>query len=171
MLLRSGGGFAGRRQGGRKRKGSLRIGGSGAASPGAIVLEPARYFTPPFRLDGQVAFGLSGNAAQKRGAPCGSAQRRVAKTANFGRFVVVDGAAMLTGFYHRSVLRCGRLAERRSGVLHILSAARPHGKNCVELSRIRHPRQPGGHPSQSIASGKRTSPIHRRCKPLGGMLG
>jgi hypothetical protein len=59
---------------------------------------------------------------------------------------------MLTGFYHRSVLRCGRLAERKSGVEGILSATRRREKVCVDLSRIGYPRQPRAHQSQSIAS-------------------
>jgi hypothetical protein len=57
---------------------------------------------------------------------------------------------MLTGFYHRSVLRCGRLAERKSGVVHILPAERRHKNICIDLSRIGYPGQPGAHPSQSI---------------------
>jgi hypothetical protein len=49
---------------------------------------------------------------------------------------------MLTSFYHRSVLRCGCLAERKSGVADILSAVRRHEKICIHLSRIEYPRQP-----------------------------
>jgi hypothetical protein len=46
---------------------------------------------------------------------------------------------MLTSFYHRSVLRCGRLAERKSGVADILSAARRPEKIYSDLSRIGYP--------------------------------
>jgi hypothetical protein len=60
---------------------------------------------------------------------------------------------MLTGFYHRSVLRCGRLAERKSGVTDILSATHRREKICVDLTRIGYPRQPGVRQSQSIGSG------------------
>jgi hypothetical protein len=60
---------------------------------------------------------------------------------------------MLTGFYHRSVLRCGCLAERKSGVTGILSATRRCEKICIDLSRIGYPRQPGMRHLQSIANG------------------
>jgi hypothetical protein len=63
------------------------------------------------------------------------AQGRVTKTTNFSRFAV-NGAAMLAGFYHRSVLRCGCLAERNSGVEGILAAAQAAGKKSFKLSRI-----------------------------------
>jgi hypothetical protein len=56
---------------------------------------------------------------------------------------------MLTGFYHRSVLRCGRLAERKSGVANILSVESRHEKIYIDLSRIEYPRQPGAHELQS----------------------
>jgi hypothetical protein len=59
---------------------------------------------------------------------------------------------MLTGFYHRSVLRCGRLAERKSGVTNILPAELRQNKNCIDVSRIGYPRQPGANYLQSIAS-------------------
>ena len=49
---------------------------------------------------------------------------------------------MLTSFYHRSVLRCGRLAERKSGVENILPAERFREKICVRVSRIGYPGQP-----------------------------
>jgi hypothetical protein len=51
------------------------------------------------------------------------AQGRVTRTTEFSG-IAVNGAAMLTGFYHRSVLRCGCLAERKSGVEGILTATR-----------------------------------------------
>jgi hypothetical protein len=117
----------------------LQIGGRTAAA-GAIILKPVGNLTPPFRPDGQVSFGRSGNSARNRRAPEG-AQWGVAKKANAGR-IAINGAAMLTSFYHRSVLRCGRLAERKSGVADILSAARRREKICVDLSRIGYPRQP-----------------------------
>jgi hypothetical protein len=103
-------------------------------------MKPAGNFTPPIRLDGQVSFGMSGNSARNR-RPSEGAQRGVAGAAIFG-LVAVNGAAMLTGFYHRSVLRCGRLAERKSGVGNILSAERRREKFCIGLSRIGYPRQP-----------------------------
>jgi hypothetical protein len=76
------------------------------------------------------------------------AQRGVAKAANIRR-IAVDGATLLTGFYHRSVLRCGCLAERKSGVADILSAPRASENISVGLSRIEYPRQPGARKSQS----------------------
>jgi hypothetical protein len=117
----------------------LQIDGRTAAA-GAIILKPAENLTPPFRLDGQATFGGSGNSARNRRASEG-AQWGVAKKANAGR-IAVDGATMLTSFYHRSVLRCGCLAERKSGVTDILSTARRREKNCMDLSRIGYPRQP-----------------------------
>jgi hypothetical protein len=60
------------------------------------------------------------------------AQGRITKTTNLSRFAV-NGAAMLAGFYHRSVLRCGCLAERNSGVAGILTAARAAKKKSFEI--------------------------------------
>ncbi len=126
----------------------LQIGGRTAAPAGAIILKPAGNLTPPFRLDGQVSFGRGGNSARNRRAS-GGAQGSVAETADICR-IAVNGAAMLTSFYHRSVLRCGCLAERKSGVRDILSATRYREKVCVDLSRIGYPGQPRPHQSQSI---------------------
>jgi hypothetical protein len=96
--------------------------GRRAAAPGAIVMEAAGNFTAPFRLDSQISFDRSGGPA--RGVRARRlAKRGVAKAAHFGG-VAIHGATLLTGFYHRSVLRCGRLAERKSGVADILSV--PH---------------------------------------------
>jgi hypothetical protein len=76
-------------------------------------------------------------------------QGGVAEATNIGR-IAVDGAALLTGFYHRSVLRCGCLAERKSGVADILSAERRREKICIDLSLSGYPRQPGAHVLQSM---------------------
>src|ERR1700680_2672341 len=65
-------------------------------------------------------------------------QGRVTKTANFSR-CAVNGAAMLAGFYHRSVLRCGCLAERNPGVEGILAAKQATGKKSFKSSRIGYP--------------------------------
>src|ERR1700693_4302829 len=65
----------------------LQIGGRSAAAASAIILKPAGNFPPPFRLDGQVSFGLSDHSARKRRAPRG-AQRGVAETADIGRIAV-----------------------------------------------------------------------------------
>jgi len=70
------------------------------------------------------------------------AQGRITKTTNFSGFAI-NGAALLAGFYHRSVLRCGCLAERNSGVAGILTAVRVTEKKSCELSRIRYPGQRG----------------------------
>jgi hypothetical protein len=67
-------------------------------------------------------------------------QGRITKTTNFSGFAV-NGAAMLAGFYHRSVLRCGCLAERNPGVKCILAGARTMEKKSFELSRIEYPVQ------------------------------
>jgi hypothetical protein len=70
------------------------------------------------------------------------AQGRITKTTNLSGFAV-DGAALLAGFYHRSVLRCGCLAERNPGVASILTAARATVKKSGELSRTGYLRQHG----------------------------
>jgi hypothetical protein len=74
---------------------------------------------------------------------------------------------MLTGFYHRSVLRCGCLAERKSGVAHILSAALGRKKICVAAVANRITQAARLHKSQSIGSGNSWN----HCKPSEGMLG
>jgi hypothetical protein len=53
--------------------------------------------------------------------------------------LAVNGAAMLAGFYHRSVLRCGCLAERNPGVEGILTGLPVMGKKSNRLSRIEYP--------------------------------
>ena len=128
----------------------MQTSGRTAAATGSIILKPAGNFTPPFRLDGQVSFGGSENSAGNRRSS-EAAQRGVTGTADIGR-VAVHGAAMLTSFYHRSVLRCGRLAERKSGVADILSAQRRREKICKDMSRIGYPRQPGVRHSQSTGN-------------------
>jgi hypothetical protein len=62
-------------------------------------------------------------------------QRRITKTTNISGFAV-NGAAMPASFYHRSVLRCGYLAERNPGVEGSLTAAQRTEKKSLELSRI-----------------------------------
>jgi hypothetical protein len=68
------------------------------------------------------------------------AQGRIAKATNFSGFAV-NGAAMLAGFYHRSVLRCGFLAERNPGVEAILAAVCATQNKSSGLSRIGYPGQ------------------------------
>jgi hypothetical protein len=127
----------------------LQIGVLAATSACAIILKSAGNLAPPFRLNGQVSLSGSGDSA-RNGRASESAQGGVAETAKIGR-IAVDGAALLTGFYHRSVLRCGCLAERKSGVAAILSVERGRENICIhQLSRIGYPRQPGAHQSQSI---------------------
>ncbi len=90
----------------------LRIGGRATVAPSAIGMEPVGHFAPPLRLNGQIA--LCGSADTTRNTrPPKMTEGRVTKTTNFSRFAV-NGAALLAGFYHRSVLRCGCLAERNS---------------------------------------------------------
>ncbi len=148
VLCNCSGGFDGAGRIGVEWQSRLQFGGHPTAAAGAIILKSGRDFTAPFRLDGQVSFCGSDNSARNRRAP-EDAQRGVAKTANIGR-IAIHGAAMLTGFYHRSVLRCGCLAERKSGVVHILPAERACEHICVNLSRNGYPRQPRAHPSQSM---------------------
>jgi hypothetical protein len=66
------------------------------------------------------------------------AQGCITKTTKINGFAV-NGAAMLAGFYHRSVLRCGCLAERNPGVEGILTGLRVMGKKSYRLSRIEYP--------------------------------
>jgi hypothetical protein len=70
------------------------------------------------------------------------AQGRITRTTNINGFAV-NGAAMLAGFYHRSVLRCGCLAERNPGVAGILTGVRGTTKK-KKLTRVtnRTPRGP-----------------------------
>ena len=101
---------------------------------GRGTLEPGGDFAPPFRLDGQVAFGGSGDAARNRRAPqvaqearhknSKSQTDRHSRRRNAGRF--------LSPF--RFALRMSRRTEIGSHE-HSTSGA-PHGKKCVELSRI-----------------------------------
>jgi len=62
------------------------------------------------------------------------AQGRITRTTNINGFAV-NGAAMLAGFYHRSVLRCGCLAERNPGVAGILTGVRGTAKK-KKLTRV-----------------------------------
>ena len=137
---------------GFKRQGRLQIGARAAAPASAIILNSAGNFPAPFRLDGQVSFRRMGcgmgNSARNRGA-AKNAEGSVTETTNVDR-IAVHGAAMLTGFYHRSVLRCGCLAERKSGVVNIV-AARGNNENIYrDLSRIEYPGQPETRKLQSI---------------------
>ena len=106
--------------------------GCRAAAFHAIRIEAARNLSAPFRFYGQVALRGSGNSTLSS-RPSGLNQGRVTKTTNFSGFAIY-GAAMLAGFYHRSVLRCGRLAERKSGVARILAVESRCGKKWLKLS-------------------------------------
>jgi hypothetical protein len=97
-------------------------------------MEPVGHLAAPLRLNGQIALYGSDDTTRNTRPP-EMAQGRVTKTTNFSRFAV-NGAALLAGFYHRSVLRCGRLAERNPGVEDILTAPRAAKKKSFELSRI-----------------------------------
>ncbi len=127
-----------------------------------IGMETCGNLAPPFRFDGKVAIARRGHTSRSN-FPRDSSQERVTKKANFSRFAV-DGAAMLAGFYHRSVLRCGCLAERKSGVRDILSATRYREKVCVDLSRIGYPGQPRPHQSQSIQFAEKLKTFSFRAK-------
>lgn len=143
-----------------ERQRGLQVHGRDAVPPDTIVLESAGHFAPPFRFEGQVALGVRRHTTSRR-VPSGSAQGRITNRANFGG-IAVHGAALPAGFYHRSVLRCGCLAERKSGVTCILTAVRRRGQKCFELSRNGYPRQPPGHEPESIDSGMRQSEFFRR---------
>jgi hypothetical protein len=104
-------------------------------------MKPVGHLAPPFWFHSQVPF-CRGNDTTGNPAPPGVTQGRVTKTTNFSGFAV-NSAAMLAGFYHRSVLRCGCLAERNPGVEGILAGARTMEKKSFELSRIEYPVQHG----------------------------
>jgi hypothetical protein len=91
------------------------------------------YLAPPLGFHGEVPLRGNDHATQSAGPP-GTDQRRITKTTKFSGFAV-NGAAMLAGFYHRSVLRCGCLAERNPGVEGILTAEQRTEKKSFELSR------------------------------------
>jgi hypothetical protein len=95
----------------------LQLGGQTIAAR-AILANFIRDFAAPIGLNGQITFRLSGNLAGC-GQPSATTQWGVTETADIVRFAVYS-AARLTGFYHGSVLRCGLLAERKSGVMTIL---------------------------------------------------
>ena len=116
----------------------LQISGHAAVAD-SIRMQAVGHLAPPLWFHGKVALGGSDDTTRNPSPP-GMAQGRVTKTANFSRFAV-NGAAMLAGFYHRSVLRCGCLAERNSGVEGILAVAQAMGKKSFELSRIGYPGQ------------------------------
>jgi hypothetical protein len=105
-----------------ERQGRLEIGSRGTVAADTVGTEAAGYLATPFRFDGQVIPRGSGDTARHGRAPR-RIKRSVTKTADLRRFAI-HGAAMQAGFYHRSVLRCGCLAERKSGVGNILAAAR-----------------------------------------------
>ena len=126
-----------------------------------IGMETCGNLAPPFRFDGKVAIARRGHTSRSN-FPRDSSQERVTKKANFSRFAV-DGAAMLAGFYHRSVLRCGCLAERKSGVTCILSAARQCENICLELSRIGYPGQPRGIIRNLLATERTNRKLSRGC--------
>ena len=118
----------------------LQIGSRASSPAGAKILKLAGDLAPPFRLDGHVFLSGGGHAARSR-RTSGATQRGVTETANIGR-IAVNGAAILTSFYHRSVLRCGCLAERKSGVEDILTAAGAAEEKWFGLSRNGYPGQP-----------------------------
>ncbi len=184
MLARAMSLFGGRRWGHRRRctgifewawrfgiegQSRLQIGDRTAATAGAIILKLAGNLAPPLRLNGQVSIGRGSNSARNRRAT-ESAQRGVAKRANIGR-VAVDGAALLTGFYHRSVLRCGRLAERKSGVADILSAERRREKICVDIVANWIPQAARPVETQSIASALSRNFVRRKIAAASGATG
>jgi hypothetical protein len=97
-------------------------------------MKPIGQLSPPLRFHGEVAVRGNAHSTQCAGPP-GMDQRRITRTTNISGFTV-NGAAMLAGFYHRSVLRCGFLAERDPGVECMLTAAQRTKKKSFELSRI-----------------------------------
>jgi len=85
---------------------------------------------------------------------------------------------MLTGFYHRSVLRCGCLAERDPGVEGILTGAgvnreRNREKKLPIVTNRAPPGQRAFHNSNLWKARDSTGSLRRKrhCKVLSGMLG
>jgi hypothetical protein len=77
-------------------------------------MNAVRNLASPLRLHFEFGAYGTGGTTHWVGPP-GIAQVCITKTTDFSG-IAVDGAALLAGFYHRSVLRCGRLAERNPGV-------------------------------------------------------
>jgi hypothetical protein len=73
-------------------------------------MQAVGYLAAPLRFHREVPLGGSYDATG-RFALSGRTQRGIAKLTNLIGFAIY-GAALLAGFYHRSVLRCGCLAER-----------------------------------------------------------
>jgi hypothetical protein len=121
----------------------------------SIRVKAVGYFAPPLRFHGEVTLRGSDHTTGNPGS-AGTTQGRITKTTNFNRFAV-NGAAMLAGFYHRSVLRCGCLAERNSGVGYILPGVREMEEKSFELSR-------SGYPGQRAA---RHANLSKRRNPTG----
>ena len=107
----------------------------------SIRLESVGHLAPPLWVHRKVALRGSDVTTQNPDPPR-KAKGCVTKTTDFSRFAVY-GAAMLAGLYHRSVLRCGCLAERNPGVEGILPAVRAAEKKRFAMSRIGYPRQRG----------------------------
>src|SRR6267143_6298874 len=104
-------------------------------------MKPVVELAPPLRFHCELTLRGNDHSMQCAGPP-GMGQRRITRTTNISGFAV-NGAAMLAGFYHRSVLRCGCLAERNPGVECILAGARGMEKKSFKLSRIEYPVQHG----------------------------
>jgi hypothetical protein len=103
---------------------------SSAMMPDSIRAQPVRHLAPPLRFHPGIAF-CGSDYATCHPCPDGLAQRCVTKTTKINGFAI-HGAAMLAGFYHRSVLRCGCLAERNPGVEGILTGAPEIGSVIVK---------------------------------------
>jgi len=112
----------------------LLVNGHAAVTTDSIRMKPIGHLAPPLWFHDQVPI-FRGADTTRNPDPPGMTQGRITRATNFSGFAV-NGAAILAGFYHRSVLRCGCLAERNPGVEGILTGARTMEKKSFELSRI-----------------------------------
>src|SRR6267378_1110483 len=106
-------------------------------------MKPVGELAPPLRFHCELTLRGNDHSTQCAGPP-GMDQRRITRTTNISGFAV-NGAAMLAGFYHRSVLRCGFLAEQDPGGEWMLAGAQRTKKKSFAFSRFgsRGPYWPG----------------------------
>ena len=109
-----------------KWKRGLQCDSSPTMTPDTVGMQSVGHFSPPLRIRREIhLWGRSSGTSYP--CPDGMAQGCITKTTKINGFAV-NGAALLAGFYHRSVLRCGCLAERNPGVEGILAGMRVIGK-------------------------------------------
>jgi hypothetical protein len=112
----------------------------GSAVAGAVRMKTLGNFAAPVRVNSQIALRAR-DTWMRQGGWLRRPQTSITNATCLGR-VAVYSPTIRADRCHHSVLRCGRLAERKSGVTCILTAAAKWENNCVRMSRIRYSRQP-----------------------------